>query len=190
MCVTKLFDKCMNCYSHEGEFNINGNIITIFRRCSYEDFDNGKEPVWIEGDEAVGVFVNQEVFFGWYEQEYQDLYYAMKDVLEWLIDNKNFTVTLETTVENYDFYNLSKKDRKEILINKIADAFGIDKSQIKNLKIQYDTYCDTAICKIINFNDFHMILTILEEDSETKIADSDPNKETLKNMFTYRYDIL
>lgn len=198
MDVAELFDKCLNCYSHEGEFKINEDTITIFRRCSYEDLDHEDEdgnPEWIEGDEAVGAFVNQEEFFGWWSQDRDDLYECMKEVLEWLIANKNLTVTLSVKVKRWPDEDEKKPVRKVKLINILKEELNVEIEQIKNIKVNYDDCEDDLTCKIVNFNSDWRLLYILkgneiDSDIEAEVAPNDPNKETLENMFKYRYDIL
>ena len=196
MDIEKLFDKCINCYSHEGEFEIAGNTITIFRRCSYEDFDHEDEdgnPEFIAGDEAVGAFVNKEEFFGWWSRD--DLYECMQEVLEYLLNTKGVKFTLAVTATRWPEDDEKKAVRKVKLLNEVKEAFDVTIDQIKNTKVEYDDCKDTLTCKVINFNDFWKLMEIAkgnfeEYDIEASISDKDPNKEALENMFKYKYDIL
>lgn len=194
MDIEKLFDKCINCYSHEGEFEIAGNTITIFRRCSYQDFDNtpeGEEPEWIEGDEAVGAFVNKEEFFGWWPQDRDDLYECMKEVLEYLLNTKGVKFTLTVKETRMPDEDEKKAVRKVKLLNEVKEDFDVEIEQIKNVKVEYGDFEDTITCKIINFNDFWKVMEIAKgECDEAIISENDPNKDALENMFKYKYDLL
>lgn len=190
MNVTKLFDKCINYYSHEGEFKIGNDTITIFRRCGYQDFDTNE---WVEGDEAVGAFVNQEAFFGWFYQDESDLYECMEEVLEYLVNNKGLTVTLNVEASRYTEDDENKMVRKAKLINAVKNGIEVELDQIKSVKVSFDEIEDTINCKVLKFNNYQLLLEILTnqfEGANVKISESDPNKEALENMFKYRYDLL
>lgn len=194
MDIEKLFDKCINCYSHEGEFEIAGNTVTIFRRCGYEDFENLDEdemPKWVDGDEAVGAFVNKEEFFGWWPQDEDDLYECMKEVLEYLLHTKGVKFTLTAKVRRMSDEDEKKAVRKVKLLNEVKKEFDVEIEQIKNVKVEYNDYEDTITCKIINYNDFWKLVEIAKgECDEASISESDPNKDALENMFKYKYDLL
>lgn len=198
MNTAELFEKCMNEYSHEGEFKINDDTITIFRRCSHEDFDHMNEDgtfKWIEGDEAVGAFVNEEAFFGWYPQDTDDLFECMKEVLEYLLEKKGLKVTLTAKVRVDDEYEDDKMPvKKAKTVNYLKEALHVEKDQIKNIKMKEEWYGDALICNVLNFNDYWTILGILTDESsdeiELEIESSDPNKDALVNMFKYRQDLL
>ena len=197
MDLEKLFEKCINYYSHEGEFKVGENTITIFRRCSYEDFDNTDEngdPEWVEGDEAVGAFVNHEEFFGWWPQDRDDMYECMKEVLEYLMKNKGIKFTLNVKVTRWPDEDEKKSERKAKLVKMLTEDFGVEIGQVKNIKVTYDDAEDALNCKVINFNDYWNMLAALNDtldgNFEVKIAEDDPNKAAVENMFKYKYDLL
>lgn len=194
--IQALFEKCLNEYSHEGEFEINGNTVTIFRRCGHEDFDNLDEnemPRWVDGDEAVGAFVNQEEFFGWWPQDKDDLYEVMKEVLEYLLKYKGLNVTLTVKASRYPGDDEKSAERKAKLLDMIKDDLSAEDDQIRKIKFKPGSYDDELSCEIFNYHDFWGLLHTIKknlDNVDAKIADSDPNKETIENMFKYKYDFL
>ena len=201
-----LYDKCINLYSHEGEIDFGDVNLTFFRRCSYEDFDHLDEdgnPKWIEGDEAVGVFINKEEFLGWYEGDcIENMKDAAEDALREIIRNHNVTMTVEVSHTFYDsdLSYSSVKEAKEAIKKKLAEDLCITEDKITNFKCKRIKLDDEdekfeVSCKA-KLTDPETIIYICKEGelyygSETvKISDADPNKDTFENYFEFRVDIL
>lgn len=205
MTVEELYDKCLNFYSHEGEINFGDDTLTFFRRCSYEDFDNLDEdgnPKWVEGDEAVGVFINKEKFLGWYTGDcIENMKEAAEDALAELIKMKNITMTINVkyTYNESDLNASTRKEMREAIYKKLMENFNVEKKNISDLKIKFEEYGNdlyantTCTIKLTNVWTIICIAKNKEPEyscEEVTISDSDPNKDTFENYFDFRVDIL
>ena len=206
MAFDSLYEKCINCYSHEGEIDFGDVNLTFFRRCSYEDYDNLDEdgnPEMIWGDEAVGVFINKTEFLGWYGGDcIENMKEAAEDALREVIKSHNITMTVDISETFYgsDFNYSNRAEAKNAIKEKLKEDLCLASvNDLSNVKFKIDSDDDEDFFEVTctaKITDADTIIYICKEGElyygteNVKISDSDPNKDTFESCFDCRVDIL
>lgn len=152
--IEEQFQECLNHHSHEGEWEVFGKTITIFRaEPKYTEREDGSFD-W-EEDEIAGMvcgFIDNSYFTGWYEQGPNDLKKAMEDICSELFKNRqvdwNFSGTLwslsKEEKELYSRKSLVESVRKEVkrelpLLGLKPDSIRMDLNLVWNDGIFFGT---------------------------------------------------
>ena len=137
--IEEQFQECLNYHSHEGEWEVFGKKITIFRaEPKFTKREDGSFDR--EGEETAGMvcgFIDNSYFTGWYEQGPNDLKYTMEDICSELFKNRQvdwkFSGTLwslsEEEKELYSRNSLVESVRKEV--KRELPLLGLDPASIR-----------------------------------------------------------